>query len=191
MKHFLTTGQISKLCGVAPRTVCNWIDSKLLVGHKIPNSRYRRVKVEDLTAFLALHKMPALKMGCVVTIGLDESIRKGVEGGIQVAKVPVDIVHTEATFAGGFITHSAMSKPWLKTVVVADLAVGSRSVIEMGETMFQFVGTCRCFYLPVDDLTLMDHDRLADLKWEPIRTNNASHEIVHNICEAIYSGVRS
>jgi hypothetical protein len=47
-----TTGQISKLCGVAARTVSKWIDSEKLKGYRIPGSDDRRVTGKNLLAFM-------------------------------------------------------------------------------------------------------------------------------------------
>lgn len=47
-----TTGQISKLCDVAPRTVAKWIDSGTLPGGRIPGSQDRRVLRAAFVTFL-------------------------------------------------------------------------------------------------------------------------------------------
>src|SRR5947209_14833978 len=51
MKVF-TTGQVAKICKVAPRTVSKWFDSGQLKGYRIPGSRDRRIPREDLIRFL-------------------------------------------------------------------------------------------------------------------------------------------
>lgn len=56
--HWLTTGQIAALCGVAPRTVSKWIDTGLLKGFRLPGSLDRRVMLADLEAFVEAHGMP-------------------------------------------------------------------------------------------------------------------------------------
>lgn len=53
-----TTGMISKLCNVAPRTVSKWIDSGRLKGYRIPGSNDRRVPVDVLVEFFKAHGMP-------------------------------------------------------------------------------------------------------------------------------------
>lgn len=57
-RKVLTTGQISTLCSVAPRTVSKWIDTGLLKGHRIPGSKDRRVLYSDLKAFMIKHEVP-------------------------------------------------------------------------------------------------------------------------------------
>ncbi|HMO19149.1 MAG TPA: helix-turn-helix domain-containing protein [Oligoflexia bacterium] len=53
-----TTGQVAKLCKVAPRTVSKWFDSGRLKGYRIPGSQDRRIPREYLVRFLKEHGMP-------------------------------------------------------------------------------------------------------------------------------------
>ena len=57
MKVF-TTGQVAKICKVAPRTVSKWFDSGRLKGYRIPGSQDRRIPREYLIKFLREHGMP-------------------------------------------------------------------------------------------------------------------------------------
>ncbi len=57
MKVF-TTGQVAKICKVAPRTVSKWFDSGRLQGYRIPGSQDRRIPREYLIKFLKEHGMP-------------------------------------------------------------------------------------------------------------------------------------
>lgn len=57
MKVF-TTGQVAKICGVAPRTVSKWFDSGRLKGYRIPGGPDRRIPRENLIRFLKEHGMP-------------------------------------------------------------------------------------------------------------------------------------
>lgn len=58
-----TTGQIARICHVAPRTVAKWFDSERLKGYRVPGSGDRRVTRESLLAFMREHGMP---VGAVV-----------------------------------------------------------------------------------------------------------------------------
>src|SRR5579864_2015180 len=58
MKKVFTTGQVAKICKVAPRTVSKWFDSGRLRGYRIPGSQDRRIPREHLIRFLKEHKMP-------------------------------------------------------------------------------------------------------------------------------------
>ena len=53
-----TTGQVAKLCKVAPRTVSKWFDSGRLKGYRLPGSQDRRIPREELYNFLTEHGMP-------------------------------------------------------------------------------------------------------------------------------------
>ncbi len=57
-KDILTTGEVARMCKVAPRTVSKWIDSGQLRGYRIPGSRDRRVPLQQLVRFMRAHGMP-------------------------------------------------------------------------------------------------------------------------------------
>lgn len=58
IKKVFTTGQVAKICKVAPRTVSKWFDSGRLRGYRIPGSQDRRIPREQLIKFLKEHGMP-------------------------------------------------------------------------------------------------------------------------------------
>jgi two-component system, OmpR family, response regulator RpaA len=58
MRTIFTTGQVAKICKVAPRTVSKWFDSGRLRGYRIPGSQDRRIPREHLIRFLKEHGMP-------------------------------------------------------------------------------------------------------------------------------------
>src|SRR3954453_2539412 len=58
MKKVFTTGQVAKICKVAPRTVSKWFDSGKLRGYRIPGSQDRRIPREQLIRFLKENNMP-------------------------------------------------------------------------------------------------------------------------------------
>jgi excisionase family DNA binding protein len=57
-KTVLTTGEVARICHVAPRTVSKWFDSGKLRGYRIPGSRDRRIPVPQLIAFMRAHGIP-------------------------------------------------------------------------------------------------------------------------------------
>ena len=57
-KEVLTTGEVAKICHVAPRTVSKWFDSGKLRGYRIPGSRDRRIPLAQLVQFMRDHGMP-------------------------------------------------------------------------------------------------------------------------------------
>lgn len=57
-RDVLTTGQVAKICNVAPRTVSKWFDSGQLRGYRIPGSKDRRIPVQHLIRFMKAHGIP-------------------------------------------------------------------------------------------------------------------------------------
>jgi len=54
----LTTGEVAKICNVAPRTVSKWFDAGQLRGYRIPGSKDRRIPVDQLVRFMQAHGIP-------------------------------------------------------------------------------------------------------------------------------------
>ena len=57
-KDVLTTGEVARICNVAPRTVSKWFDSGKLRGYRIPGSKDRRIPLDQLIRFMKAHDMP-------------------------------------------------------------------------------------------------------------------------------------
>lgn len=57
-KDVLTTGEVAKICNVAPRTVSKWFDTGSLKGYRIPGSKDRRIPVSQLVKFMKAHGIP-------------------------------------------------------------------------------------------------------------------------------------
>lgn len=57
-KDVLTTGEVARICKVAPRTVTKWFDSGQLHGYRIPGSKDRRIPVSQLMRFMRQNNMP-------------------------------------------------------------------------------------------------------------------------------------
>lgn len=80
-KDVLTTGQVAKICNVAPRTVSKWFDSGQLRGYRIPGSKDRRIPLSQLVRFMRAHGIPL----------------NGIDGGTsRVLLVDKDTERTEA-----------------------------------------------------------------------------------------------
>ena len=94
-KNVLTTGDVAKICNVAPRTVSKWFDSSQLKGYRIPGSKDRRIPVSELIRFMKEHNMPtnALAVGririliadsnCDGALALAESLRTRTDYEVQ------------------------------------------------------------------------------------------------------------
>jgi len=57
-KDVLTTGEVAKICNVAPRTVSKWFDNGQLKGYRIPGSKDRRIPMNSLVRFMKSHGIP-------------------------------------------------------------------------------------------------------------------------------------
>ncbi len=66
----LTTGQVARICRVAPRTVSKWFDRGQLTGYKIPGSRDRRIPVRQLVSFMKEHGMPTDELEAATSLTL-------------------------------------------------------------------------------------------------------------------------
>jgi len=96
-KHVLTTGEVAKICNVAPRTVSKWVDSGQLRGYRIPGSKDRRIPHDQLVRFMRAHGIPlneldtGVRRVLVLDVdrGLCDVIRKTLveHGGYQVSAV--------------------------------------------------------------------------------------------------------
>ena len=53
-----TTGEVSRICKVAPSTVSKWFDTGQLRGYRVPGSQHRRIPRQSLMQFLKDNGMP-------------------------------------------------------------------------------------------------------------------------------------
>jgi excisionase family DNA binding protein len=74
-KNVLTTGDVARICNVAPRTVSKWFDSGQLKGYRIPGSKDRRIPLPELLRFMKANNMPtdALPAGKIRILVVDGS----------------------------------------------------------------------------------------------------------------------
>src|SRR3954467_5905631 len=64
IKDVLTTGEVAKICHVAPRTVSKWFDSGALHGQRIPGSKERRI---PLSEGVRVTKQPGMPLNGLMT----------------------------------------------------------------------------------------------------------------------------
>jgi len=79
-----TTGDVARICLVAPRTVSKWFDTGRLKGYRIPGSLDRRIPRDSLIEFMRSHGMPLGELGVVqggnvLIIGMAAAERDAVE----------------------------------------------------------------------------------------------------------------
>jgi excisionase family DNA binding protein len=82
-RNVLTTGDVARICNVAPRTVSKWFDSGQLKGYRIPGSKDRRIPLNELIRFMKANNMPtdALGAGKIRVLVLDSDERSGLTLG--------------------------------------------------------------------------------------------------------------
>lgn len=123
MKKVFTTGQVAKICKVAPRTVSKWFDSGRLVGYRIPGSQDRRIPREHLIRFLKEHQMPLGDLEeeaytKILIIGTDRMLIDRVKGMLPEAEdYKVQVAHSG--FEAGIQAES-----FHPDAMILDLAMG-------------------------------------------------------------------
>ena len=130
----LTTGEVAKICNVAPRTVSKWFDSGQLRGYRIPGSKDRRIPLEHLIRFMRVHGIPlnGLDTGRkrVLLLDGDVRLRESVEHGLAESGYEVAIA-TSAIEAGSLANeitpHALIVDVTLPDVVPKSIARWVRS----------------------------------------------------------------
>ncbi len=91
-KDVLTTGEVAKICNVAPRTVSKWFDTGKLRGYRIPGSKDRRIPLPQLIRFMRAHGIPL--------DGLDTGVTRIliVEGNSDMAQLLSGVLAREAGY---------------------------------------------------------------------------------------------
>jgi excisionase family DNA binding protein len=99
-KNVLTTGDVAKICNVAPRTVSKWFDKGQLKGYRIPGSKDRRIPLSELVRFMKQHNMPTdnLAFGTIRVLIVDtneQSSSRLAEQLHQKTDYTIETVNTE------------------------------------------------------------------------------------------------
>jgi excisionase family DNA binding protein len=107
-KNVLTTGDVAKICHVAPRTVSKWFDSGQLKGYRIPGSKDRRIPVSELIRFMKAHNMPTSvlpvgKLRILIADSNDNAASTMADALIN--KGDYDVQSAKSTFETGVTAH--------------------------------------------------------------------------------------
>lgn len=99
-KNVLTTGDVARICNVAPRTVSKWFDKGQLKGYRIPGSKDRRIPMKELIRFMKEHNMPtdSISFGTVRVLIVDtdeQRVSKLVEELSEKTDYTIETVSTE------------------------------------------------------------------------------------------------
>ncbi len=110
-KNVLTTGDVAKICNVAPRTVSKWFDSGQLNGYRIPGSKDRRIPLEELIRFMRLHNMPTSGLQPdqtrVLVIDSDNHMAEALVSLLE-SKGDYEVEVASNSFEAGIVTHRFM-----------------------------------------------------------------------------------
>jgi excisionase family DNA binding protein len=134
MKKVFTTGQVAKICQVAPRTVSKWFDSGRLRGYRIPGSQDRRIPREALIRFLKENGMP---MGHLEEEGWHKILIIGAEK-LFVSRIqellPEDEDFKYNLAASGFEA-GIQAESFHPDTIVIDLGMGRSEALQIAQTL--------------------------------------------------------
>jgi two-component system, OmpR family, response regulator RpaA len=123
MRKVFTTGQVARLCSVAPRTVSKWFDSGKLRGYRIPGSQDRRVPRDCLVEFMKATGMPLGILETegfykVLTVGLENQLHDQIMEGLAMA-MDLEMNKADSVFEAG-----ALLEVHEPDLLIVDLAIG-------------------------------------------------------------------
>jgi excisionase family DNA binding protein len=127
MRTIFTTGQVAKICKVAPRTVSKWFDSGRLRGYRIPGSQDRRIPREHLIRFLKEHGMPLGELedealGKILLVGVELGVQHGLKDVLSLDDFKLDLA------ASGFEA-GIQAESLHPDCVVIDFAMGRNEAL--------------------------------------------------------------
>lgn len=133
MKTIFTTGQVAKICKVAPRTVSKWFDSGRLRGYRIPGSQDRRIPREHLVRFLKEHGMPLGELedeavGKILLVGAEPHIKTALTDGMGGDNFKLD--YANSGFEAGIQAESLHPD-----CVVIDFAMGRSEALMIAQNL--------------------------------------------------------
>lgn len=121
-KDVLTTGEVARICNVAPRTVTKWFDSGQLRGYRIPGSRDRRIPTGELIRFMKAHQIPtdSLEKGQmrILIINSDINAAGQFARGLE-SRGEFEIRTADSSFEAGL-----MAEKFHPQVIMIDLMAG-------------------------------------------------------------------
>jgi excisionase family DNA binding protein len=141
-KDVLTTGEVARICKVAPRTVSKWFDTGQLRGYRIPGSKDRRIPLSQLMRFMKAHGIPlgGLDTGRlrVLIVDGDTELTDLLQRTLSDA-ADYDVSVAESAFeAGAMVEHD---KPGVILVDVDLLGIEGRSLSRFVTAHPELTGT--------------------------------------------------
>jgi excisionase family DNA binding protein len=132
-KNVLTTGDVAKICNVAPRTVSKWFDSGQLKGYRIPGSKDRRIPVNELIRFMKVHNMPlsALPVGKIRVLIVDSDA----EGASALAEMLRSKADYEVQIVGTTFQTGLLAQKFAPHVLLINLLCRDINAAEITQTI--------------------------------------------------------
>jgi excisionase family DNA binding protein len=133
MRTIFTTGQVAKICKVAPRTVSKWFDSGRLHGYRIPGSQDRRIPRQHLIRFLKEHGMPLGELedealGKILLVGADTHVRSNLNELMSAEDYKIE--NAASGFEAGIQAESLHPD-----CVVVDFAMGRNEAVMIAQNL--------------------------------------------------------
>jgi len=129
-----TTGQVAKICKVAPRTVSKWFDSGRLKGYRIPGSQDRRIPRDSLIKFLKEHGMPLGELedettAKVLVVAQDQVLIDNLK-----RELPPEKSYKLAIAASGFEA-GLQAESFRPDCVVVDFSIGRTEALQICQNL--------------------------------------------------------
>jgi excisionase family DNA binding protein len=123
-KNVLTTGDVAKICNVAPRTVSKWFDNGQLKGYRIPGSKDRRIPLSELIRFMKMHNMPttALPVGKIRVLIADSNEKtSSALADILESKADYEVQTVQSNFGTGALIQKFTPHVLLVSLLAEDI----------------------------------------------------------------------
>lgn len=103
-KNILTTGDVARICNVAPRTVSKWFDNGQLKGYRIPGSKDRRIPASELARFMKIHNIPTTSLSAgktrILIVDSNEDSASALADTLR-ARVDYEVQTVQSNFESG------------------------------------------------------------------------------------------
>jgi excisionase family DNA binding protein len=183
-KDVLTTGDVAKICHVAPRTVSKWFDNGQLKGYRIPGSKDRRIPVSELIRFMKVHNMPtsAIPVGKIRVLIADSNDKTASAlADVLQSEADYEVKTVRSNFGTGAIVHKFAPHVLLVSLLSED--IDAMSICECIHT-HEDLGTIKIIAL-VNNLSESESQALIQKGFDGYVPYSAdAREVIRRIEEA-------
>ena len=183
-KDVLTTGDVAKICHVAPRTVSKWFDNGQLKGYRIPGSKDRRIPVSELIRFMKMHNMPtsAIPVGKIRVLIADSNDKtSSALADVLQNEADYEVKTVRSNFGTGAIVHKFAPHVLLVSLLSED--IDAMSICECIHT-HEDLGTIKIIAL-VNNLSESESQALIQKGFDGYVPYSAdAREVIRRIEEA-------